>query len=941
MAEPHADFADQLGRYLDRAGFTQQELANKIGMHRNTVVKWLNRSSRSTSQGQVLRLADELFLSKQERKALLLAAGFSLERWPTEVWTVPQRRDMFFTGRDEIFDSLRALLIPGSTMALTQAISGLGGIGKTHTAVEYAYRYHQDYEAVLWLQADSWETLVSACLQLADELALPEQKEADQVVADVQRWLRKHRSWLLILDNVENPQEILSRFVPTHHHGSILLTTRVHDVEPLAQTQVLATMAEEEGVLFLLRRTKKVAQKAHLDQASTEQQEEARQIWQLIEGLPLALDQAGAYILETGCSFTEYHEQYVRRRAEFLARRGKRFIGHEASVATTFSLAFERVEALNPAAADLLCACALLANEAIPDEIFREGASHLGSLLSASQVSWDMAIDVLHDYSLVQRNAEARTLTIHRLVQAVIKDIMDSPTFRLWAKRVVDAVEATWPKKDYHTTLVFERLLAHALNCAGLIEECHLTSQAATQLLYQTGVYLTEHVRYAEAEALYLQCLHLREQVLGPLHPEVAYPVYVLAELYRDQGKYQEAAPLYQRAIRIWRQALGPDYPELAYPLRGLAELYHMQGNYHSAEPLYQQALHIEEQILGPEHRQLAGILSCLANLYREQGKYGEAESLYQRALRMDEHSVSETHPAGSPALQGLAELYSDLGRYGEAETLYLQALHNFEQVLDPDHPRIAPLLHNLANVYVDEGKFHEAELLYKRAIRIQEQSFGPEHHQLAHALGGLANIYFEQGNYHEAELLYGRTLRMYELSVGSTNPDVAASLNNLGRLYQKQGKYGEAEALCQRALQIREQALGPKHRDVATSLDYIAQLYCEQGKYREAEPLYLRALHIREQALGSDHPELVVPLDGLGNIYCEQGKYEEAEQFYQRALSLWDQRQDVPQSQLVILLLSLARCYCEQGKYGKAEPIYQRALHMQEQALGPQSIRT
>ena len=116
-------------------------------------------------------------------------------------------------------------------------------------------------------------------------------------------------------------------------------------------------MAEEEGVLFLLRRTKKVAPQARLDQASTEQQEEARQIWQLMEGLPLALDQAGAYILETGCSFAEYREQYIRRRADLLERRGKRFIGHEASVATTFSLAFERVEALNPAAADSCAPC--------------------------------------------------------------------------------------------------------------------------------------------------------------------------------------------------------------------------------------------------------------------------------------------------------------------------------------------------------------------------------------------------------------------------------------------------------------------------------------------------------------------------------------------------------------------------------------------------------
>jgi transcriptional regulator with XRE-family HTH domain len=381
MKAESEDFADLLGRYLARAGFTQQELAYKIGMHRNTIVKWMNRTSVPTHRGQVLRLADELVLVKEERKALLQAAGLSLERWPTEVWTVPQQRDMFFTGRDEVFRSLRELLIPGSTTALTQAISGLGGIGKTHTAVEYAYRFHREYEAVLWLQADSWETLVSACIQLADELALPEQKESDQVVAEVQRWLRKHRFWLLILDNVEHPQEILSKFVPTQHQGSVLMTTRVHDVEPLAQTQVLSTMSEQEGTLFLLRRTRAIAAQAGLEQAHEAQREDAQQIWQLMDGLPLALDQAGAYILETGCAVRAYQEQYSRRCAELLQRRGKRFVGHELSVAATFSLALERVEKINPMAADILRACSLLHGEAIAEEIFLEGAVHLGERL--------------------------------------------------------------------------------------------------------------------------------------------------------------------------------------------------------------------------------------------------------------------------------------------------------------------------------------------------------------------------------------------------------------------------------------------------------------------------------------------------------------------------------------------------------------------------------
>ncbi len=228
------------------------------------------------------------------------------------------------------------------------------------------------------MSADSWEVLGSACLKAADELGLPEQREMDLIIEGVQHWLRRHRHWLLILDNVEDPQEILPRFVPTGHQGGVWITTRVNGVEPLAQTHFLSSMTEDEGVLFLLRRTKKLARNGDLKQASTKLNNEALLIWQEMEGLPLALDQAGAYIHETGCSFFDYRELFTSRRAALLQRRGKRFIGHEASVASTFSLAFEKIKSLNSVSADILRACSFLQSEAIPEELFEKGAEHLG-----------------------------------------------------------------------------------------------------------------------------------------------------------------------------------------------------------------------------------------------------------------------------------------------------------------------------------------------------------------------------------------------------------------------------------------------------------------------------------------------------------------------------------------------------------------------------------
>jgi tetratricopeptide (TPR) repeat protein len=771
MKDQSEDFADQLGRYLLRVGFKQQELANKIGMHRNTIVKWMNRTSWPTSRGQVLRVADELSLLKEERKALIQAAGFSLERWPTEVWMVPQQRDMFFTGRDDVFQSLREVLAPGSMAALTQAISGLGGMGKTHTVIEYAYRFHKSYEAVLWLQADSWEILVSECMKLTDILELPEQKETDQVIIEIQRWLRKHRHWLLILDNVENPQEILPKFVPTSHQGYVLVTTRIHNIEPVAQTQVLATMSEQEGVLFLLRRTKRIAISAGLEQTNSAQRDEARQIWQLVDGLPLALDQAGAYILETSCSFSAYQEQYNRRRADLLQRRGKRFIGHEMSVATTFSLALEQVEKIRPMAADILRACSLLYNEAIAEEIFLDGATHLYPHLIISPYDWDEAVGTLLDYSLVQRNTEERTLNMHRVVQAVLQDAMQTSEQEVWVDRVIKAVKTVFPDADHITRNQCERLLPHALACISRMPSDKNTSTDLASLLFKTASYLHDRARYTEAEPLLQRALSIYEQTLGSNHLLVASLLNNLALLYVEQNQYEQAESLFEKALLIWVDILGDLHPQVADALSNLAFLYFGQGNYKQAELLLQHSLRIYEQTLGPGHHRVATSLSNLATFYSDRSEYEQAELLYRNAQSIWEQTPSSDHPHKASLLYGLACLYLKKGTDVKEEPLFQQALHLREETLETGHPDVAPPLYGLIILSLKQERYAEAERLTRHALHIQEQILKPKDLDIAALLFVLSTLLSMQGKYVEAEPLYQRALSIQETMLGYDHP--------------------------------------------------------------------------------------------------------------------------------------------------------------------------
>ncbi len=336
------------------------------------------------------------------------------------MWQVPYRRNPFFTGREELLKRLHDNLTSRKAAALTQAISGLGGIGKTQTAVEYAYRYRDEYHDILWVNAATRDTLIASFLDPAHRLNLPEKNEQDQniKVQAVKRWLEQHDHWLLIVDNADD-LALAEDFLPTGGKGHILLTTRAQAPGALAEGINVEKMDTEEGMLLLLRRAKVLAREAPLAQASVTERTAAESIVKAMDGLPLALDQAGAYIEETHCGVSAYLVNYRQRQAELLKRRGGTGKEYPEPVATTWSLSFEQVERLNPMATDLLQACAFLAPDAIPEDLLLEGASELGACLqplTTDATRINDVIGVLLRYSLVKRDPQERTLSIHRLV---------------------------------------------------------------------------------------------------------------------------------------------------------------------------------------------------------------------------------------------------------------------------------------------------------------------------------------------------------------------------------------------------------------------------------------------------------------------------------------------------------------------------------------------
>jgi tetratricopeptide (TPR) repeat protein len=755
-------------------------------------------------------------------------------------------------------EALHAHLGFDQAVALTQssALHGLGGVGKTQIALEYAYRHALEYSAVFWIGAETEESIVTSLLHIAETLKVLEREDKDQqrVIAAVQRWLRSHGQWLLIWDNVED-LDLLHRFLPATRSGATLLTTRSQALGTLAQGLDLLPMAQKEALLFLLRRAKVLepgATSEHMQQFAERtpvQYAAAAELVSELGGLPLALDQAGAYVEETQCGLPAYLERFRARRTTLLQQRGEYVQDHPASVSTTFTLALTATARRHPAVWDLLHICALLSPDAIPEELFRQGGEVLGAALAEvcrDVLEWDRVVSAACSSSLLSRQSEAQTLSLHRLVQVVVLDSMTEAEREQWITRAISALEAVFPDVLTETTYVAwqqgERLLPHALLC---LHPTRARNQSLTftSLAYKVAQYLQERGWYTEAEPLYQRALHVREQVLGPRDPAVASSLQGLANLYYMQDRFAEAEPLYQRALHVREQVLGPRDPAVASSLQGLANLYCLQGRFAEAEPFYQRALHVREQTLGPTHPLVAQVLVGLAEFYLQQDRYREAEPLYQRALRTWELVLSPDHPLVAYPLNGLAILLREQGRSAEAEPLFRRALRIREQALGSTHPLVASVLTNLAILLQQQGNFSEAEPLFRRALHIREQALGSTHLQVAYPLHGLAILLQQQGNFSEAEPLFRRALAIREEQLGAQHPDRAHTLHDLAILKQQQGKLREAHSLAQQALSIRARALGDTHPKTAATRTLYEQLVQEQAAGAEPTLEHLRTL--------------------------------------------------------------------------------------------------
>jgi len=445
--------------------------------------------------------------------------------------------------------------------------------------------------------------------------------------------------------------------------------------------------------------------------------------------------------------------------------------------------------------------------------------------------------------------------------------------------------------------------------------------------------------RYPEALAKAREALALREQALGPSHPDVAVSLNNIAFILKAMGDNAGARSHFDRAINIAEKAFGPNHPEVALKLNNLGAFLEDTGQHVAARAVFERVLRIHEQALGPNHLDVANDLNNLGKLLYNTGDYAGARPYFERALRIRESASSATHPDVLTSLNNLGSTLGKLGEYAAARPLLERAAQMRERALGPNHPDVAVNLSNLATLLEETGDYAAARPLRERALRITEAVYGPVHPEVAANLRRLAGLLARTGNYAQARPLYERSLRISEQALGPMHPEVAKVLNGYALFLEIVGDYAAARPLYERALRIDEQTLGPNHPELATVLANLAALLRQTGDPAAARPVYERALRIREQAFGPFHPDVAQSVNSLAVLQQSTGDLMGARALYERALGIAERNFGPAHPYVAIALGNLADVLIGLGRHAEARPMAERALAIARRSGEPELL--
>jgi tetratricopeptide (TPR) repeat protein len=769
----------------------------------------------------------------------MTVADTPVPRAAPQIWENVPLRNRNFTGRDAIFSRLRQgasskimAVLPEDP--LPQALQGLGGVGKTAVAIEYVYRYRAEYDVVWWIPAEQLPLVRSSLAALAVRLGLESAMAAGidgavDLALDALRRGDPYARWLLIFDNADQPEDF-REYIP-RGPGDVLITSRNNQWQETFDTVQVDVFTREESKEFL----SKWGSSIDASEAQTDLLAEK------LGDLPLALNQAGAMLGETGMPVDEYIQLLDERVTEIMSERKP--TDYPASVTATWGLSVGKVRDQLPQAQELLRCCAFFGPDPIPRDVFRRGTQAQGTRVSelmADPIQLARAIRELGRFALI--SIDGRTITVHRLVQALIRDELDPR-------------EQARYREDVHTILV-----------------AAAPDNPASDALWGRYRELLPHVTSATP------------RMAESRNPEVRSFVLDMLRYLYSSGGFRSCETMTRRFIDQWTTDSGPDDRWVLGAQRQYGDALRALGRYPESYALDEQTLNRARGVLGEKDPVTLAVQISFAADQRAVGDFGAARSTDEEALKLYEAAFGPTAPQTLRTLNNLALDYGFKSDYGAARDLCQRAyllLSEAESGVSAIDVLIA--WYNLAWTVRLQGQFNEARDVGEEAWAYGQERLGSDHFATVRAANGLSIALRRIAPAREDALrialeIYGLAQKRF----GNVSPDTMATAINLANAQRTNGLLDAALELAEATVAQYPKVYGPKHPFNYGCTGNLALLRRITGDPAAARSLNEEALSGLETRLTRDHDYSLAIAVNLASDLAALGETGEARQLGQ-----------------------------------------------------------
>ncbi|KAK8142845.1 hypothetical protein G3M48_008093 [Beauveria asiatica] len=831
-------------------------------------------------------------LATGAREYLRKCSADCKERHKERHFLVPFGRNEAFVGRAVMLDGLLKRLPPTAHPNDCQrtALEGLGGIGKTQIALEAAYYIHDAYPdcSVFWVPAVDPASLGKAYRDIGQALGV---KGLDDEMADVRVLVHAALMrddvgpWLWIIDNADDRELLFGKpwtlkNLPFHRNGSILITTRNHEVAirldvPKPGLFKVDKMHRAESAKLLCW---------GLDESQIGDTTSTNALLDFLTDLPLAVKQASAYMAERNMSTARYlghcqssNKTLIRLLSKDFGDRG-RYETTRNPVATTWLISFEHLSRDAPLAADYLRFISFLSEKNIPRSLLPDDDDEL---------EVDEAFGTLKAYAFVTERLDTGWFDVHRLVRLVMHNwLAEKGEQVVWLTTVINRLDKICPIPEHENKDVWMEYLSHAQ--AALETRAEATDESRTSnLLLKVGQSSYKLGQYTAAEAMHRKALELRTKVLGVEHPDTLTNMSNIAHALEGQGQYTAAETMHRKTLELRTKVLGTDNPDTIASMSHVAHALEVQGQYTAAEAMNRRALELYTRVLGAEHPHTLATMSLIAHALQGQGHYTAAEAMHRKVFEPRTKVLGAEPPDTLATMRSVAHALDGQAQYTAAEAMNRKALELSTKVLGAEHPHTIVSMKLVAHALYRRAKYTAAEAMLRKAFELSTKVLGAEHPDTIATMSDVAHALEGQGQYIAAEAWYRKSFELFNNVLGAEHPYTLASMSLVAHELSRQGQNAAAEAMHRKAFEQLNHVLGAEHPYTLISMSHFARALGGQGEYTAAEAMHRKALELRTKVLGAEHPYTLTSMSLVARALEGQGQYTAAEAMHRKAFEL------------------------------------------------------